>query len=93
MRALAYALRRSHKVVRGLKQGPSEEERCAVANHVIARLKERGDPWRLDVEAPTAKAPTARFASGRAIPPPPDGSSVRRPGLLGRGLSSFDDRQ
>jgi hypothetical protein len=48
--AMAYALRRSRKVIRGLKQGLSEEERYAVADHVVAQLKERGDPWRLNEE-------------------------------------------
>jgi hypothetical protein len=56
--ALAYALRRSRKIVRGLKQGLSEEERYAVADHVVAQLKDRGDPWRLKEEAPTAKPPS-----------------------------------
>jgi hypothetical protein len=42
--AIAYALRRSRKIIRGLKEGLSEYERQAVADHVIARLKERGDP-------------------------------------------------
>ena len=56
--ALAYALRRSRKIIRGLEQGLSEEERYAVADHVVAQLKERGDPWRLDEEAIAAKAPT-----------------------------------
>jgi hypothetical protein len=56
--ALAYALRRSRKIIRGLKEGLSEEERYAVADHVVAQLKERGDPWRLDEEQPTAKPPS-----------------------------------
>jgi hypothetical protein len=41
-----------------LKEGLSEGERFAVADHVVAQLKERGDPWRLKEEAPTAKPPT-----------------------------------
>ena len=56
--ALAYALRRSRKIVRGLEQDLSEEERYAVADHVVAQLKERGDPWRLAEEVKAAKAPT-----------------------------------
>ncbi len=56
--AIAYALRRSHKIVRGLKEGPSEGERYAVADHVVAQLKERGDPWRLEEEAKPAPPPT-----------------------------------
>jgi hypothetical protein len=56
--ALAFALRRSRKIVRGLKQGLSEEERYAVADQTVAVLKERGDPWRLNEEAPTASPPS-----------------------------------
>jgi hypothetical protein len=52
--AIAFALRRARKVVRGLKAELSEEERFAVADHAVAQLKERGDPWRLNEEAPTA---------------------------------------
>jgi hypothetical protein len=56
--AIAYALRRSRKIIRGLKEGLTEEERFAVADHTVTQLKERGDPWRLNEEAPTAKPPT-----------------------------------
>ncbi len=56
--AIAYALRRSRKIIRGLKEGLSEYERFAVADHVVDQLKERGDPWRLNEDAPTAKPPT-----------------------------------
>jgi hypothetical protein len=50
LRYAIFALRRSRKIIRGLKEGLTEEERYAVA-----QLKERGDPWRLNEEAPTAK--------------------------------------
>jgi hypothetical protein len=56
--AIAFALRRSRKIIRGLKQGLTEEERYTVADHAVAQLKDRGDPWRLNEEAPTAKPPT-----------------------------------
>jgi hypothetical protein len=56
--ALAFALRRSRKIVRGLKVGLSEDERYAVADHVVDQLKERGDPWQLNEDQPTAKAPS-----------------------------------
>jgi hypothetical protein len=56
--AVAFALRRSRKIIRGLKEGLTEEERFAVADHTIAQLKERGDPWRLNEEALTAKPPS-----------------------------------
>ena len=56
--AIAFALRRSHKI-RGLKDGlAEEEERFAVADHAVAQLNERGDSWRLNEEAPTAKPPS-----------------------------------
>jgi hypothetical protein len=41
--ALVYALRRSRKIVRGLKEGLTEGERFAVADHMVAQLKERGE--------------------------------------------------
>ena len=45
-------------IVRGLKEGLTEDERYAVADHAVAQLKERGDPWRLNEEAPAAKPPS-----------------------------------
>jgi hypothetical protein len=48
--AIAFALRRSRKIIRGLKEGLTEEERFAVADHTVAQLKQRGDPWRLNEE-------------------------------------------
>ena len=55
----AFALRRSRKIIRGLKEGLTEEERYAVADHAVAQLKERGDPWRLKEEAtPTTEPPS-----------------------------------
>jgi hypothetical protein len=56
--ALAYALMHSRKIVRGLKQGLTEDERYTVADHVVSQLKDRGDPWRLNEEQPTAKPPS-----------------------------------
>jgi hypothetical protein len=56
--AIAFALRRPRKIIRGLKQGLTEEERYAVADHAVAQLKERGDPWRLNEEAQTAGPPS-----------------------------------
>lgn len=49
--AIAYALIRARKIVRGLAQGLSEADRHAVAEHVVTQLKERGDPWHLNEEA------------------------------------------
>ena len=45
--AIAFALRLARKVVRGLKEGLTEDERHAVAEHVVRQLKERDDPWHL----------------------------------------------
>ena len=56
--AIAFALRRSRKIIRGLKEGLTEEERFAVADHTVAQLKERGDPWRLNEEAKPAPPPS-----------------------------------
>jgi hypothetical protein len=56
--AIAFALRCSRKIIRGLKEGLTEEERFAVADHTVAQLKQRGDPWRLNDEAPAAKPPS-----------------------------------
>ena len=46
--AIAYALIRARKVVRGLRQGLSEDERYAVADRAVDELKRYGDPWRLN---------------------------------------------
>jgi hypothetical protein len=51
-------LSRAVKIVRGLRQGLTVAERYAVADHVVAQLKERGDPWQLDDEAKPGSAPT-----------------------------------
>ena len=56
--AIAFALRRSRKIIRGLKEGLTEEERYAVADHAVAQLKERGDRRRLNEEARTAEPPS-----------------------------------
>ena len=48
----------SRKIIRGLKEGLTEEERFAVADQTVAQLKQRGDPWRLNDEAPAAKPPS-----------------------------------
>jgi hypothetical protein len=48
--AIAFALMRARKLVRGLRQGLSEDERYLVADDVVRRLQEHGDPWRLSEE-------------------------------------------
>jgi hypothetical protein len=37
--AIAFALRRCRKIIRGLNGGLSEEERFAVADHTVEQLK------------------------------------------------------
>lgn len=56
--SIAFALRRASKVVRGLRQGLSEDERYAVADHVVSQLKERGDPWDLEDDAKPGRGPS-----------------------------------
>ncbi len=56
--AIAYTLMRARKIVRGLKQGLTEEERYAVADHVVAQLKQHGDPWELTEEAKPGRPPS-----------------------------------
>jgi hypothetical protein len=50
--AVAFALMGARKMVRGLRQGLSEEERFRVADDVVLRLKQHGDPWRLADDLP-----------------------------------------
>ena len=56
--AIAFALMRARKIVRGLKVGLTEDERYAVADHVVDQLKQHGDGWRLSEEAKTAPPPS-----------------------------------
>jgi hypothetical protein len=53
--AVAYALMRSRKIIRGLKEGLTE---YVVADQVVAQLKDHGDAWHVNEEQPTAKAPS-----------------------------------
>jgi hypothetical protein len=50
--AIAFALRGARKLVRGFRKELSEEERYRVADDVVYRLKQHGDPWRLSEELP-----------------------------------------
>jgi hypothetical protein len=54
--SIAFALRRSRKIIRALNEGMTEE-RFPVAEHAVAQLKARGDPWRLNEEAKPAPPP------------------------------------
>ena len=61
--AIAFALMRARKLVRGLRQGLSEEERYLVADDVVQRLQQYGDPWDLSRELP------AMTGKGHSTPP------------------------
>jgi hypothetical protein len=50
--AIAFALIRARKIVRGLHQGLTEEERYAVADTAVDELEKHGDPWRLSWPVP-----------------------------------------
>jgi hypothetical protein len=52
--AVAVALRGARKLVRGLRQNLSKEERLRVADDVVHRLQQHGDPWRLSEDLPPA---------------------------------------
>jgi hypothetical protein len=56
--AIAFALRRARKVVRGLKDELTEAERFEIADHVVGQLKDHGDPWGLSEDAKSGPAPT-----------------------------------
>jgi hypothetical protein len=51
-------LLRARKIIRGLREALTEEERFAVADHVVTQLKDRGDPWGLAQEAKPNRGPT-----------------------------------
>lgn len=63
---IAFALMRARKLVHGLRQGLSEDERYLVADDVVHRLQQHGDPWRLSDELPN---PT----HGHSTPPMTEG--------------------
>jgi len=43
--AIAFALRRARKNVRGLREALTEDERYAVADHVVTQAQGTRDPW------------------------------------------------
>jgi hypothetical protein len=57
--AIAFALLKASKVVRGLRRGLTEDERYAVADAVVWRLQDHGDPWQLSEELPNVTARNA----------------------------------
>ena len=89
--AIAFALRRSRKIVRGLKEGLTEDERYAVADHAVAQLKERGEPVAAKRGSAGGKATIDMIdlRIGRKASPDTPHLAFRSlsPGLPGRGLS------
>jgi len=61
--AIAFALMRARKLVRGLRQGLSEDERYLIADDVVHRLQQHGGPWRLSEDLPKV--------AGRGFSTPP----------------------
>ncbi len=53
--AIAFALMRARKVVRGLRHGLTEQERYEVADAAVRQLEANGDPWRLSEKLPDGK--------------------------------------
>jgi hypothetical protein len=51
--AIAFALRRARKLVRGLRHELSEDERYLIADDVVQSLQQHGDPWALSQELPS----------------------------------------
>ncbi len=49
--SIAFALIRARKVVRGLRQGLTEQERYDVADAAVYEMLKHGDPWRLSEPA------------------------------------------
>ena len=45
----------SETIIAPSEFGLTEDERYAVADHVVSQLKKRGDPWHLTEEAPGAE--------------------------------------
>jgi hypothetical protein len=62
--AIAFALRGARKLVRGLREGLNEDERYRVADDVVERLQQHGDPWRLNEDLPSM--------TGKGYSTPPD---------------------
>jgi hypothetical protein len=50
--AIAFALRGARKLVRGLREELTEDQRSRVANDVVHRLRRHGDPWQVSEELP-----------------------------------------
>jgi hypothetical protein len=61
--AIAFALMKARKVVRGLRQGLGEEERFEVADATVRGLQKRADPLGLSEELPDVTA------KGHSTPP------------------------
>jgi hypothetical protein len=58
--AIAFALSNAVKVVRGLRQGLTPENKYAVAQRAVEEMKKYGDPWRLNDEVKWEGPPPAQ---------------------------------
>jgi hypothetical protein len=82
--AISFALIRAVKIVRGLRQGLTNDERHAVADDAVKEMKKYGDPWRLGEELPPLSAAAeAVMQTGwnkpfNEEPPPPEASRGNR---------------
>jgi hypothetical protein len=63
--AISFALIRAVKVVRGLRQGLTDDQRHAVSAAAVSEMKRYGDPWRLGEElSPLTAATEAVMPTG-----------------------------
>ena len=52
LHSISFALIRARKIVKGLSQGLTQDERQAVASAAVDELRRHGDQWKLDEELP-----------------------------------------
>jgi len=55
-----FNVEKKSRVARNVREGLTENERYAVADAVVWRLKEHGDPWKLSEELPAQTTDAAR---------------------------------
>jgi hypothetical protein len=65
--AIAFALRGARKLVRGLREELTEEERYRVANDVVHRLKQHGDPLAAVRRITATRQRTLNVSSGQEM--------------------------
>ena len=65
---IAFALIRAVKVVRGLRQGLTDDERFAVADDTVKEMKRYGDPWKLNEDLPPPMASHPPYSQMQSWP-------------------------